>query len=259
MRLSKGTSDRGEDAHLVTREQYVEMLIDASFQEAAELEAGFMNWCEQHVPVWRERGYDEMWVRQRIEMAQITRGLHRTLKEQGLAMLEIRDELGKAYADHPELYDLAVERERLHPGPLRYRGNTSDLRQRYTLRVLVYETDKLAYEHFCRWSGQPVPSPDSIFSEQPDSVRVVRDLSTVEELELALALSRHMLQLLETPDQRTPAQIALLMEAYGKHLRATFIAKHGYPPEDSRTPYIPVTIDGPQDHDTYYAKEYPSQ
>ena len=57
----------------------------------------------------------------------------------------------------PELYDLARERERLHPGLLRYRGNTGDLRQRYTLRVLIYETDKLAYEKFCRWSGLPVP------------------------------------------------------------------------------------------------------
>jgi hypothetical protein len=32
------------------------------------------------------------------------------------------------YADHPELYDLARERARLHPGLLRYRGNTGDLR-----------------------------------------------------------------------------------------------------------------------------------
>jgi len=47
------------------------------------------------------------------------------------------------------------------------------------------------------------------------------------------------------------------MEAHGKQLRATFIAKHGYRPEDSTTPYVPVTIDGPQDHDAYYAKEYP--
>jgi hypothetical protein len=207
---------------LVTREQYVEMLIDASFQEAAAIESGFMDWCEQHLPIWREQGYDEMWVRQRIEMAQITRGLHRKLKEQGFTMLEIRDELRKAYADHPELYDLAVERERLHPGPLSYRGNTSDLRQRYTLRVLVYETDKLAYEQFCRWSDQPVPSPDSVFSEQPDSVRVVRDLRTVEELEMALAMSRYTLQLFGAPEKLTQDQICLLMETYGKQLRATF-------------------------------------
>ena len=85
----------GDDVTLVTREQYVEMLIDASFKDAAKIESGFMGWCEQHVPVWREQGYGETWVRQRIEMAQITCGLHRELKEQGLTMLEIRDEFRK--------------------------------------------------------------------------------------------------------------------------------------------------------------------
>jgi len=145
----------------------------------------------------------------------------------------------------------------LHPGLLRYRGNTSDLRQRSTLRVLIYETDKLAYEQFCRWGGLPVPGPESVFCEQPDTIRVVRDLSTVEELEMALALSQYALHLFDTPQHLTRDQIAPLMEARGKHLRATFIARHGYPPEDSTTPYVPVTIDGPQDHDVYYAREYP--
>ncbi|MFL5658891.1 MAG: hypothetical protein ACJ8CB_32495 [Ktedonobacteraceae bacterium] len=246
-----------EDATLVTREQYIEMLIDASFRDASEMESGFTSWCEKHVPIWRKQEYDETWIRQRIETAQSTRGLHRTLKEQGLTMLEIRDALRKTYADHPELYDLARERERIQPGLLRYRGNTGDLRQRYTLRVLIYETDKLAYEKFCRWSGLPVPGPDMIFFEQPDTVRVVRDLSTVEELEMMLAMSSYALHLLDAPENLTTDQIAPLMEAYGKQLRATFIAKHGYQPEDSTTPYVPVTIDGPQDHDTYYAKEYP--
>ena len=64
-----------------------------------------MSWCERHVPVWRKQGHAETWVRQRIEMAQIARNLHRAFKQQGLTMLEIRDELRKAYADHPELYD----------------------------------------------------------------------------------------------------------------------------------------------------------
>src|SRR5258708_6801746 len=219
-----------EDANLVTREQYREMLIDASFGEASEMESGFTSWCERHVPTWRK---------------------------QGCTMLEIRDALRKTYADHPELYDLARERERIQPGLLRYRGNTGDLRQRYTLRVMIYETDKLAYEKFCRWSGLPVPSPDMIFLEQPDTVRVVRDLSTVEELEMMLAMSRYALHLFDAPENLTTDQIAPLMEAHGKHLRAIFIAKHGYRPEDSTTPYVPVTIDGPQDHDAYYAKEYP--
>ncbi|GAC1392154.1 MAG: hypothetical protein NVS4B11_02500 [Ktedonobacteraceae bacterium] len=92
-----------EDTTLVTREGYIEMLIDASFRDASEMESGFMSWCEQHVPTWRQQGYDETWIRQRIETAQITRGFHRTLKEQGLTMLDIRDELRKTYADYPEL------------------------------------------------------------------------------------------------------------------------------------------------------------
>ena len=246
-----------EDAALVTREQYIEMLIDASFREASEMESGFLSWCERHVPIWRELGHDETWIRQRIEVGQRTRGLHRVLKQQGLTMLEIREELRKVYADAPELYDLAKERERLQPGLLRYRGNTSDLRQRYTLRVLLYETDKLVYGKFCRWSGLPVPGPESVFCEQPDAVRVVRDLSTVEELEMALALSSYALHLFDAPERLIKDQIAPLMEARGKQLRATFIARHGYRPEDSATPYVPVTIDGPQDHDAYYAKEYP--
>src|SRR6266568_3258828 len=152
-----------EDAALVTREQYIEMLIDASFRDASEMESGFMSWCERHVPIWRKQGYDETWIRQRIAMAQSTRGLHRTLKGQGLTMLEIREELRKMYADAPDLYDLARARARLHPDLLRYRGNTGDLRQRYTLRVLIYEADKRAYEKFCRWSDLPVPDPVSIF------------------------------------------------------------------------------------------------
>ena len=122
---------------------------------------------------------------------------------------------------------------------------------------LIYETDKLAYGQFCHWNSLPVPDPEKNFLEQPEDIRVVRDLSTVEELEMMLAMSRYTLQLFDGPEKCTKDQIALRMEAYGKQLRASFIAKHGYKPEDSVTPYIPVTIDGPQDHDVYYAKEYP--
>ena len=246
-----------DDTILVTREQYVEMLIDGSFRQVSEIELGFVDWCVKRVSVWREEGHDETWIRQHIEVALTTRGFYRNLKEQGLTMLEIREEFRKLYAAHPELYDIALEQERLHPGPLRYRGNTSDLRQRYTLRVMVYETDKLAYEKFCAWSRQPAPDPNSIFFEQPDNIRVVRDLSTVEELEIALAMTRYALQLFEEAENLTQDQVSQRLKACGKQLRTTFITKYGYLPEDSATPYVPVTIDGPQDHDVYYAKEYP--
>ncbi len=242
----------------VTREQYIEMLIEESLREASEMERGFLEWCEHHVPVWRTRGYDEQWVRQRIETAQSTRRLHRTFKEQELTLLEICEELRKAYAAAPELYDLAVEREWRHPGSLRYRGNTTDLRQRYTLRVLIYETDKLVYEKFCVWRGLPVPNPNAPFFEQPDTIRVIRDLSTVEELDVTLVMSRYALRLLDEPENLAHNQIASLMEAYGQHLRTIFFSTYHYQPEESTTPYVPVTIDGPQDHDSYYSKEYPS-
>lgn len=247
----------GDNGALVSREHYIELLVDASFQEASEMESGFMSWCQKHRSVWLEQGHDELWIRQRIESARATRNLHRTLKQQGLAMLETREVLRQMYAESPEFYDLAVERERLHPGPLQYRGNMHDLRQRYTLRVMIYETDKLAYEKFCRWGGRPIPGPDEVFFEQPDSTRVVRDLSTVEELKQALALCRYLIQLFDAPEKLTGDQIASLMEAQGQQLRASFIAKYGYSPENSAVPYIPVTIEGPQDHNQYYAREYP--
>ena len=186
-----------EITNQITHEQYIEMLIDASFRDASEMEQGFASWCKRHIPTWKKLGYNELWIRQRIETAQITRGLHRQMKEQGLTMLKIRDELRKTYADYPELYTLA---QKHHPDVLRYRGNTSDLRQRYTLRLLVYETDKLAYKKFCLWSKQLIPTSDLIFFEQPDSIRVVRDLSTVEELQMMLAMCRYTYQLFEASE-----------------------------------------------------------
>jgi hypothetical protein len=122
---------------------------------------------------------------------------------------------------------------------------------------MVYETDKLAYEKLCLWSGRPAPDPDSVFFEQPDSIRVERDLSTVEELEIALATVRYALQLFGETENLTQDQAIRRLKKCGRDLRATFIAKHGCLPEESSTAYVPVTIDGPQDHDEYYAKEYP--
>lgn len=56
-----------------------------------------------------------------------TRGLHRTLKQQSWTLLEIREELRKMYEDVPDRKVLAIARERLHPGLLRYRGNTFEI------------------------------------------------------------------------------------------------------------------------------------
>lgn len=125
-----------------------------------------------------------------------------------------------------------------------------------TIAVLLYEADKLAYEQLRRLRGLPVPDPEKAFVEQ-ENTRVIRDLSNVEELELLLAMSKSMLRLFTASAQRTDDELASLIKAEGERLRANFIVQHGYAPEESATPYIPVTIDGPQDHGEYYAKEYP--
>jgi hypothetical protein len=143
-------------------------------------------------------------------------------------------------------YDLILERERDNPHISIIRGDTDDLMQRYTLRVMVFEADKANYERFCRRAGLPVEE----FQEN-DSIRYIRDFSTVEELELALAMAQHLGRYLDTPEPTTSAEIGGSMQAYGRALRAVFIERHGYKPEESTTPRIPVTINGPVDPDDY--------
>ncbi len=240
---------------VVPREQYIEMLVDSSLQEAEDMEMGFAAWCDKHVPTWRKMGRDEMWIRLRVQNAQSTRKLHQTMTERGFTYEERRQALREMYEDASELYDLALEREsqQEEPGFILTNGNTSDLIQRYTLRVMVYEADKLAFAKHCTWADLP---PDTPFHED-DHLRVIRDLSTVEELELGLALARHLIRCYESPVKLNSDQMAQEAENYGRKLREEFIAKYGYKPEESSTPYIPVTIDGPQDHREYYAREYP--
>src|SRR5437773_2773509 len=56
-----------DDTKLVTRDQYIVMLIDASFWDASEMESSFTSWCKQHVPTWGKQGYDEPLIHQRTD------------------------------------------------------------------------------------------------------------------------------------------------------------------------------------------------
>ncbi len=48
-----------------------------------------------------------------------------------------------------------------------------------------------------------MPDPEQVFFERPDQIRVMRDLSTVEELELMLEMSKYGLHLFDTPEHLT--------------------------------------------------------
>lgn len=234
-------------AKRITREQYVEMLVESSMREADDLEEGFGAWSEKHAPTWHEMGHDEDWIRQRIESARATQNLHQTLKAKGYTREQRRQVLREMYTDTPELYDLMIARERLDPHISIIYGTTDDLVQRYTLRVMVYEADKTNYARFCRWAG----IPEGVF-EETSSLRFIRDLSTVEELEMALNLAQYLGQCLDDPTPLTSDEISQMMEDHGGYLRQHFIAKYRYKPEESTTPHIPVTIDGPADPEEYH-------
>src|SRR5215475_9410876 len=95
---------------VVPREQYVEMLIDSSLQEAEDMEMGFAAWCDKHVPTWHKMGRDETWIRRRIQSAQATRKLHQAMTDRDYTYEQRRQALRETYENASELYDLAMER-----------------------------------------------------------------------------------------------------------------------------------------------------
>ena len=102
----------------ITRAEYVELLADASMQEAQEMQAGFLSWSERHVNTWRAMGRDETWIRERVASAQSTHRLHQELIAAGYSDDARRQLLREAYAAFPELYDMMLQREAQDPtGP----------------------------------------------------------------------------------------------------------------------------------------------
>ena len=233
-------------SHRISREEYVEMLTDSSLKEADEMGEGFGEWVQRHAPQWHEQGRDETWIRQRIASAQSNFQLHKVMREKGMTREQRRIFIRQMYTDMPEMYDMMIARERAEPHVSIIRGTTEDVLQRYTLRVLVYEADKASFVAFQRWAGLP-PSP---FVEG-STKQHIRDLSTVEELNMALLLAQYIQACCEIRPKLTKAQINARMDQRGKELRAEFIARYGYKPEESTTPRIPVTIDGAVDPDEY--------
>lgn len=231
----------------ITRAEYVELLTDASMREADEMEEGFAAWCELNAPQWRKAGRDEMWIRYRIESAQSTRALHDVLKKKGYSRAKRRQAVREMYERLPELYDLMIERERTEPHVSIIRGTCDDLMQRYTLRVMLYEADRANRARFCRWKG----IPETEYEEDP-SMAFIRDRSTVEELAYQLQNTQFLGQCFDDPAHLTTEQIMERIDEFAAAARADFIARFGYKPEDSTTPRIVVTVNGPIDPDAEF-------
>lgn len=228
---------------LMTQAQYVEVLIDGFLEETALLSKGFAAWSERHVPFWRKHGYGEEWIRERIALAQGSRRLAATFARKHFDQYQIRDALRETYADAHSLYQFALAR----PDQMQYRGNIGDLHLRHALRLAVYAADKQAHHAYLLCRNAP-PQP----FREIDNLTHIRDCSTVEELEVMLDLCRHLDLLFSTRPVLSSQVITERAQAYGEQQRLTFFEQYGYYPEDSRTPYTPVTLAGPQDHDAYF-------
>ena len=242
----------------ITLSEYVELLIDASMDEAKELEGGFFAWCKAHVVTWKKMGRDETWIRERIAKAQSTRRLHHELMSAGYTEVQRRELLRDAYAaSAPELYQLMLEREQSDSsGPhvsIIY-GTADDILQRYVLRQLVFEADRANQVRFWRWQGlvdeEQLAARAAAFRESPDD-EFIRDLSTEEELMFALHMAQRLRELLERPQALSPSDLESALHQAGKELRAQFVSTYGYNPEQSTTPRVAVTRDGPEDADEY--------
>ena len=236
--------------HVLTRQHYIEHLVDAALEDAAEMDQGFMAWCADKAPLWREQGHDVTWIRLRISSARSSHALCQSLRKQHLTPAQQRKALREMYETplpgFPDMYDLMLERMGQTRPDETIHGNTEDLLQRYTLRVLVYAADKASWEAHSRWAGQPATP----YQEDPD-ITQIRDLSTVEELELALGMCQCLIACFSEHPPLDNAAIHRRIDRWTTQARADFISKHGYKPEEATTPFTPVTVTGPVDHDEY--------
>lgn len=230
-----------------TRDQYIDMLIASALQDAEEMAIGFDAWCKEHAPQWHEMGRDETWIRLRVDSARSTYRLHQTMQSHGYTPAQCRQELRRIYSNPPDMYAHMLERTGRHEPNEPILG-THDLMQRSALRVIVYAADRDAHTAYCRWAD----AADDPFIED-EAYRFIRDMSTVEELDMALVLCQHVRRCCEVRPKMSAKAIEESTEERGKELRAYFIITYGYPPEKSTAPRILVTIDGPMDRDEYWA------
>jgi hypothetical protein len=158
----------------------------------------------------------------------------------------IREALIASHEGGVDLYHLMLLRTG-DQEPQHY-GVTDDLVQRYTLRVLLHDTEQRCQEAFHRWADLP-PEP----FQEPDDIRVVRDLSGVEELQLQLALTNYKLQILQQAQSVTLEELIAAIDGWATQARTSFIARYGFSPEEASVPFTPVTTAGPVDHDDFYA------
>lgn len=231
-----------------TRTAFFEQLVDECLRDVALMRRGFMQWAEEQVPRWEAFGFHEWQRRLRIEVARDAYFLCQELEAAGATPGQIRKRLRALYegfhSDGLDLYQLTLKRTGQAEPP--HHGATDDLIQRHALRVMIASAEAAAMQAYCAWAER-TDAPDT------HSTQMIYDLSGVEELELHLGMLRYEQGCFAQRPRLSNEALEEAFYTWGKAARQEFIRKHGFLPEEATTPFIPVTVEGPVDHDEYYA------
>jgi hypothetical protein len=231
-----------------TRIEYFEQLADECLRDYASMQRGFIAWAEEHVPRWQALGMREGQRRLRIDVARNSFVLCQQLEAEGATPGQIRKRLRMRYEDARseglDLYNLMLQRTDQTEPP--HYGTTEDIVQRQALRIMIANAEVAVTQAYCAWTE----SPDTPNTHATQSIY---DLSGVEELELHLGMLRFQQQCFAQRPRLPSEAVETEFYTWGQAARQEFFRKHGFMPEEATTPFIPVTVEGPVDHDVYYA------
>ena len=93
------------------------------------------------------------------------------------------------------------------------------------------------------------------FLDTPNThaTRSIYDLSGVGEPSFHLGMLLYQQQCFAQRPRLSSQALQIEFYTWGQAARQEFFRKHGFLPEEATTRYIPVTVEGPVDHDLYYA------
>ena len=231
-----------------TRIEYFEQLVDECLHDHASMQLGLIEWAEEHVPRWQALGMREEQRRLRIDVARNSYVLCQQLEAEGATSGQIRKRLRMRYEDARseglDLYDLMLQRMDQAEPP--HYGTTEDIVQRQALRIMIANAEVAVTQAYCAWA-------ESLDTPNTHATQSIYDLSGVEELELHLGMLRYQQQCFAQRPRLSSEALETEFYTWGQAARQEFFRKHGFLPEEATTPFIPVTVEGPVDHDVYYA------
>jgi hypothetical protein len=231
-----------------TRIAYFEQLVDACLHQVSLMRRGLMHFAEEQVPHWEALGMGEVQRRRCIEVARDASSLYQLWEAACATPGQIRKHLRTRFEairfEGQDLYDVMLKRTGQTEPP--HAGSADDLVQRHALRIMVANAEDALTQAYCAWAGN-ANAPDT------STLRSIYDLSGVEELELHLGLLRYQQRCYAQRPRLSSEALATAFHAWGQTARQDFLRQHGFLPEEATTPFTPVTVEGPADHDEYYA------